>query len=165
MATAESAFLDAGLPNLLTPEYQRFAAKWDAVKSPFSPNHWFWSGKRQRWEWVAPEQFNVTDVGLDVVDEDRDQAAIWVFGPVQKSWDRVRVGQPDAIWNPRNGGWFIWARRPGTNPPNPPEPPVPPRDLWIQRMNEELAAVEKLTLSPAEKERAREAIRKRYLGS
>jgi hypothetical protein len=167
MATAESALLSAGLPNLFTPEYHRFAAKWDVVKSPFSPNHWYWSGSRQRWEWVSPDQFSVTDVGLDVVDEDRDQGAIWIFGPVQKSWDRVRVAQPDAIWNPRNGGWFVWKRLPGSNPttPAPPEPPQPPPKVWTERMNEELTEIDKLALSPAEKQRARDAVRERYVGS
>ena len=34
----------------------------------------------------------------------------------------------------------------------------------VQRMNDELAAIENLKLSPAEKQLARDAVRKRYLG-
>jgi hypothetical protein len=164
--TLETAFFDAGLPNLFGPEYDRFAAKWDAVRLSFGPNHWYWSGERQEWECYDPEHFTVTDVGLEAVGEKRDQAAIWIFRPVEESWARVRNEQPDAIWNPRNGGWFIWMRRPSPSPPPipPPIPPIPP-ELWTQRMNEELAAVDRLNLSPAEREEARAAVRRRYLGS
>ena len=91
-----------------------------------------------------------------------DKAPYEIFPAVESSWGQVRSIQPDAIWNPRNGGWFTWTQHAAT-PPSPTLPTVP-RDVWIQRMNEELAAVDKLDLNPAEKEAAREAIRKRYFG-
>lgn len=162
----ETAFLNAGLPNLFSEEYNRFAAKWDVVKSTWSwPNHWYWIGSSQQWGEFSPDKFTVTEAGLEVVEEDRDQHALLVFPAVDKSWARVRARQPNAIWNPRNGGWFTFTQLPGTTPtPSRPVPPAP-EDLWIQRMNEELAAIEKLALNPAEKERARDAVRKRYLGN
>ena len=55
----EAAFQAAGIPNLFSDEYGRFAAKWDSVRSTFTPNYWFWSGNRKRWEWLAPDQYDV----------------------------------------------------------------------------------------------------------
>ena len=76
----------AGIPNLFSDEYGRFAAKWDSVRSTFTPNYWFWSGNRKRWEWLAPDQYDVKEAGLEVVTENRNQHAMFVFPALEKSW-------------------------------------------------------------------------------
>jgi len=93
----EASLINGGLPNLFSPEYDRFAAKWDAVRSTFVENHWYWSGRRERWEWFAPAHFTVMDVGLEAVRENLDHAAYRIYPEVARSWERVRAIQGDAI--------------------------------------------------------------------
>jgi hypothetical protein len=161
--TIESELARVGLPQIFSPEYGRFVATWDAVRVESPGNRWYWSGKQQDWRWLDEKNFAVTDVGLEVIDDTRQHTALWVFSSVETAWGRICQQHPDAVWNPRSGAWLASRELGGTPSPSP-APPSPPPDLWIQRMNEELAGIDKLNLTPAERESARAAVRKRYLG-
>ena len=146
---------------MLSPEYNRFAAGWYTARS--TGIHWYWSGKRQQWENYDPAHYVVSEAGLEILSEG-PLASTWeVFPQLQQSWDRVRQGQPDAIWNPRDGAWLVWrsVSQAAPPPPTPPGPlPAPPD--WEKRMDEELAAADKTPVSPAEHEQLRQMILKRY---
>jgi len=146
--------------SLSGPGYNKFAPRWDnLIREGINEAHWYWSFTQLDWMYRPPEHFEVTGISLEVPSVDLNQTSYAVFATLQKTWESVNTNQPNAIWSPRNGQWFGW--KPLTV--SPPPPPVPPP--WVIEMTNELAQIDRMTnLSPAEKELAKSAVRRRFLG-